>query len=354
MSTTNIFIDTITAQQILLFDKLGQLLGKGLKVALLDFPNHNNVGDNAIWLGEKVALEKIGVNVVYQCDIYSFSESALRRRLGKGGVVLLHGGGNLGSVWPEHQMFRERIIELLPDMKIIQLPQSVHFDDDLHKSRFGKIARAHKDLHILVRDHASLQILKQLDLKVDLCPDMAFALGPVNGSNKPVVDLVWLARSDHESVGQKNEVMNVTTEKLDWLYGGPGRFYSKFIMKFTVRLRRIVQKSFQRSKFLRDYAGSLNSAFFDILARSRFNRGIRILCRGKVVATDRLHGHILSTLLGKPQLLFDNHYRKIGNYLDCFTRSQEAIFYTVDDKSKFASNVAKALDIAKMKGSYVE
>jgi exopolysaccharide biosynthesis predicted pyruvyltransferase EpsI len=352
MSTTNIFIDTIKAQQILLFERLGQFLSKGSKVALLDFPNHNNVGDNAIWLGEKVALKKIGVNVVYQCDIYSFSESALRRRLGKGGTVLLHGGGNLGSVWPEHQMFRERIIGLLPDMKIIQLPQSVHFDDAVDKSRFGKVARAHKGLHILVRDRASLQILEQLDLKVELCPDMAFALGPVNGSNKPVVDLVWLARSDHESVGKKNDVKNVTTEKLDWLYGEPGRFYSKFIMKFTVRVRRIVQKAFQRSEFLRDNAGSLNSAFFDTLAKSRFNRGIRILCRGKIVATDRLHGHILSTLLGKPQLLFDNHYRKIGNYLDCFTLPQEAIFYAVDDKSNLETNVAKALDIAKLKRTY--
>ncbi|MBL7858470.1 MAG: polysaccharide pyruvyl transferase family protein [Cyclobacteriaceae bacterium] len=349
MSAINIFSDTIKAQQRLLFDRLGQLLSKGSKVALLDFPNHNNVGDNAIWLGEKVALEKIGVNVVYQCDLYSFSENVLRRRLGKDGVVLLHGGGNLGSVWPEHQMFREKIIELFPNMRIIQLPQSVHFDDDIHKMRFGEIARAHQDFHILVRDNASLQILKQLDLKVELCPDMAFALGHVPESNKPVVDVVWLARTDHESVGQHQEEMSFTTEKLDWLYGEPGRFYSRLIMRFTVRVRRVVQKSYQRSKLLRDYMGDVDSAFFDLLARSRFNRGIRILCRGKVVITDRLHGHILSTLIGKPQVLLDNHYRKIGNYLDCFSSAREAIFYVADGKSDVEPNVAKALDIVQKK-----
>jgi exopolysaccharide biosynthesis predicted pyruvyltransferase EpsI len=347
VSATNIFIDTIKAQQALLFGQLGKLLQNGSKVALLDFPNHNNVGDNAIWLGEKAALRKIGVHVVYQCDLYSFSESALRKRLGKYDIVLLHGGGNLGSVWPEHQLFRERIIQLLPDLKIIQLPQSVHFNDDSDKKRFGEIARAHPDFHILVRDKASLDILKQINLKVELCPDMAFALGPVAQNNKPVVDLIWLARSDHESVGTFYEDLNYTTEKLDWLYGEPGRFYSKLLMRFTVRIRRFVQKTFQRSQFLRDHLGGLNSAFFDLLAWSRFDRGIRILCRGKVVMTDRLHGHILSTLIGKPQVLFDNHYRKIGNYLDCFMLSRHAIFYVQDNQSNITDDVSTALDIVK-------
>jgi exopolysaccharide biosynthesis predicted pyruvyltransferase EpsI len=349
MNAINIFSDTIRAQQTLLLDRLGRLLNKGTKVALLDFPNHNNVGDNAIWLGEKVALRKTGVHVVYQCDLYSFSESALRKRLGKDGVVLLHGGGNLGNVWPEHQMFREKIIQLFPDVKIIQLPQSVHFDNDTSKASFGEIARAHQDFHVLVRDSASLQILKQLDLKVELCPDMALALGPVAENNKPVVDLIWLARTDHESAGQQNQAMKVSVEKLDWLYGEPDRFYSKWLMRFTVRIRRVVQKSYQRSTLLRDYFGGLNSLCFDWLAQSRFNRGIRILCRGKIVMTDRLHGHVLSTLLGKPQVLFDNHYRKIGNYLDCFLLSREGIFYVADSQSNIEDNVSKALEIVQKK-----
>jgi exopolysaccharide biosynthesis predicted pyruvyltransferase EpsI len=344
MNTTNIFIDTIKSQQALLFDCFGLLLTKGSKVALLDFPNHNNVGDNAIWLGEKVALKKNGVDVVYQCDLHSFSESALRKRLGKDGIVLLHGGGNLGSVWPEHQKFRERIIKLFPDKKIVQLPQSVHFDNEEDILQFKEVAKSHQNLHILVRDTASFEILMQLDLSVQLCPDMALALGPVLASGKPVVDVVWLARTDHESASGEQHQLNCTSEKLDWLYGEPGKFYSKWIMRFTVRIRRIVQKSYQRSSLLRDYFGGIHSIFFDALARSRFNRGIRILSRGKVVMTDRLHGHILSTLLGKPQILFDNHYRKIGNYLDCFVSSRDGLFYVPESKSSVKDCIAKALE----------
>lgn len=345
MSRENIFLNNIEEQQKLLYGCLGRLLDKGTRVALLDFPNHNNVGDNAIWLGEKAALKKMGVDIVYQCDIYGFSEKALRKRLGNDGVVLLHGGGNLGSVWPEHQMFRERIIRLFSDLKVIQLPQSVHFDDDSKLEKFGQIARAHKDLHILMRDHASLNTLKKLDLNVELCPDMALAMGPVAQSGKPVVDVVWLSRTDHESAGKKTESFSFKTEKLDWLMGEPGRFYSKFSPKFTVRVRRFVQSVFRNSGLMRDHFWSINAASFDSLAQRRFNRGTRILCRGKIVLTDRLHGHIVSTLLGKPQVLLDNHYRKIGNYIDCFESEQEAIFYIGNHKAHIETKVSKALDM---------
>lgn len=346
MIKTNIYIDTIKEQQKLLFNCLGKILRKDDKVALLDFPNHNNVGDNAIWLGEKAALKKMGVEVVYQCDIYGFSEQAMRKHLGDKGIVLLHGGGNLGSVWPEHQRFREHIIQSLPEMTIIQLPQSVFFDNDTELKSFGNIAREHKKLHILVRDKVSFKMLQELKLNVEFCPDMAFALGEIPQIGSPKVDVVWLSRSDHESAGYHIDDTNFKIEKLDWLQGEPGRYYSKFSPKITVRIRRMVQRIFRKSSFVRNHCWKLNTTFFDALAQRRLNRGVRILSRGKIVVTDRLHGHIISTLLGKPQILFDNHYKKIGNYRDCFEPEHEAIFYDLDDKSNVETNISKAISFS--------
>jgi pyruvyl transferase EpsO len=347
MNNKNIYLNNIKEQQRLLYGCLEQLLSTGSKVALLDFPNHNNVGDNAIWLGEKTALRKMGVEVVYQCDIYTFSEKALRKKLGSGGIVLLHGGGNLGSVWPEHQRFRERMITLLYDMKIIQLPQSVYFDNEKDKQQFGEIARKHQNLNILVRDKVSLDLLKELDLNVELCPDMAFALGSLATIGKPKVDAVWLARTDHESAGNSIENTNLNIEKLDWLMGEPGRYYSKFSPKITVRIRRLVQRIFRNSAFTRNNLWEINANLFDLLAQRRLNRGIRILSRGKIVITDRLHGHIISALLGKPQILFDNHYKKIGNYRACFEPKHDAIFYDPSIKSGIENEISKILAASK-------
>ena len=343
MASDNIFSKSISTQQQLLYKQLSRLLKEDMRVALLDFPNHNNVGDNAIWLGEKVALKNIGVKVVYQCDLFSFSETALRKNLGKNGVILLHGGGNLGTVWPHHQEFRERIIQSFPKFKIIQLPQSASFENDESLAQFKSVAEKHKDVHILVRDRNSYELLRAQGLQVEMCPDMALAIGPVASDIDPVVDLVWLSRTDRESVGTGVGDIKATVEKLDWLFGDPSRPYLNYTMRYSVPIRVLTQKAFKKSKFLRDYAWRLNSSFFDLLARRRFERGVRILGRGKVVITDRLHGHILSTLLGKHQVLLDNSYKKIGNYISCFSPAVKGIFYLGNDPTDLPGETEKAL-----------
>ncbi len=46
----------------------------------------------------------------------------------------------------------------------------------------------------------------------------------------------------------------------------------------------------------------------------RLIRGETLLSSGKVVITDRLHGHILCSLLKIPHVILDNSYRKISNF----------------------------------------
>src|SRR5262245_19519516 len=81
---------------------LGPLVPAGARCVLVDLPAHGNVGDGAIWLGERAYLRRIGASVVHACDAASYSRAELRRHVGDG-VVLLHGGGNLGDLWPLHQ-----------------------------------------------------------------------------------------------------------------------------------------------------------------------------------------------------------------------------------------------------------
>src|SRR4051812_8444228 len=77
---------------------LEPLLQSGTTCALLDFQNHSNVGDSAIWLGESRWLARRGIQISYTCDITTYSRERLASRLG-GGTILLSGGGNLGDFW---------------------------------------------------------------------------------------------------------------------------------------------------------------------------------------------------------------------------------------------------------------
>ncbi len=51
------------------------------------------------------------------------------------------------------------------------------------------------------------------------------------------------------------------------------------------------------------------------VARDRLDRGLSLLSRGRTVVTDRLHAHILATLLGiLSNFVADNSYGKISEF----------------------------------------
>ena len=51
----------------------------------------------------------------------------------------------------------------------------------------------------------------------------------------------------------------------------------------------------------------------------RLKRKYRGRGRGRVVVTDRLHGHILSTLCGLPHVIIDPVNHKITSYMKSWT-----------------------------------
>ena len=59
-------------------------------------------------------------------------------------------------------------------------------------------------------------------------------------------------------------------------------------------------------------------AYYDALAQQRIDRGLRLLGSARFVITDRLHGHILCTLMGIPHAVLDNSYGKIARFARAF------------------------------------
>ena len=154
-----------------LFGCLNPLLPIEPPYALVDVPNHSNVGDSAIFLGELAWLEAIGApRPDYICDIYSYRESDLRERVPHG-TILIHGGGNLGDLWKAQQALREQIVSAFPDHRIVQLPQTIHFQSPAALERAAALFSNHKQLTIVARDRVSF------DLRVGTL-EMSGAAGP--------------------------------------------------------------------------------------------------------------------------------------------------------------------------------
>jgi pyruvyl transferase EpsO len=299
----------------------GDLLPRGTRVALVNFPNHANAGDPALWLGERAALERIGAEVTYTASWASYDPATLRRRLGDG-AVLIHGGANFGDLYPHRQATtRERLLADLPDLRTIQLPQSIHFRDPANRDRVKALCEAHSDLTILAREPQSLAYAKEhFAVPSRLCPDPVFSLGMRDRAAVPRVDVLWLARTDPEASGYALPPTDgLTVESLDWLAPMPDEPEWPPADRLRLEVNQALLPRFEAGSGLAHRLWRLNAATFEPLAERWVDRGCGILARGRVVVTDRLHGHLLSLLQGIPHVVLDNSYGKLRSVYDEWT-----------------------------------
>ncbi len=320
-------------------EALGAVLPRGRPCALLDFPNYANVGDSALWLGEREWLAGAGVSVAYACDIATYSPRALAARVPEG-PILLSGGGNLGDLWPPLQRFRERVIQDFPDRPIVQLPQSIHFRDKANLNRARAVFDGHPALTILVRDDRSLQFARsEFRATSLLCPDMAFALGMLHRPVPPDREVVWLSRTDIEASWPTFFVHDPQVEQADWLEDEPSPILAvnRFLSRRLWRRVPAVESRFHPV-----------SRTYDLLARQRLQRGCRMLSRGHIVITDRLHGHILSLLMGIPHVVLDNNNGKLSSFRETWTKRCELTVWAdaPEEALRQAHLMARSFDLS--------
>lgn len=320
-----------------LLQTLDEVIPADRPCALIDYPNHENVGDSAIWAGERQALHRLGRDVAYVADLTAFSARALRRRVGSRGTILLHGGGNLGDLYPHHQRFRERVLRDFGSNAVVIMPQTVSFEstDGLAALKSGL---QHPNLVVLLRDRQSLELARsEFDLPCHLAADSAVNL-ETSYDEDTRISILWLSRTDDESA--------TMTRSSDQLASRPGVRIADWVGKRssaipTVALREATLIGGGLASFLpvaaRRTNGFLERAY-DNLAATRVAYGERLLASADVVVTDRLHAHILAMLVGRPHVLINDRYDKVGRFYRTWSSDHPSV--------KFADNPQDAWDRA--------
>jgi exopolysaccharide biosynthesis predicted pyruvyltransferase EpsI len=311
-------LDEVRAESL---NVLGNLLRGQRKVALLDFPNHQNVGDSMIWLGEEQYLRDLHMRVAYVADVQRYSPELLNKRVPTG-PILLHGGGNFGDLWPEFQDFREQVVRDFPERQIIQLPQSIQFRDTQAAARANGVFGGHRGFHLLVRDLESFEKAQRLlpDVAVRFSHDSALGWRPPVGERlRGRTRLVVLARQDHEKglgiAELARSSLRADDVVIDWgLSGYPA--VSWRLARMPLGLAR-VWPWLKRSSLFYPVVRSAYKRLANLNGRA----GIRLFQTARGVATDRLHAHVLAVLLGLPHVIADNSYGKIGGVLRATTSS---------------------------------
>ena len=144
---------------------------------LLDLPYHCNLGDTLIWQGEKDYLSTLPYRCLYRTSCGGNVAKAFKK-ISKETIILLHGRGNFGDLWPLHNAFRKKAHEMFPHQKTIILPQSVYYKSQGKLEEDADFYMRYPNVTICARDRVSFEILTQYfpnNPKL-LVPDMAFCM----------------------------------------------------------------------------------------------------------------------------------------------------------------------------------
>jgi len=335
-----------TGDDVALIDRLrtevteavDQAVPRDAPVALVNFPNHSNAGDPALWLAATKVLDALGRRVAYAASWSSYDPGALRAAA-PDGPILLNAGGNLGDVYQRQQGTRERVLADFPGRPVVQLPQSLWFREHDNLDRFAELVQQHGAFHLMVRDQVSFDTATAaFDAPVELVPDLVFAHGPLE---RPAVapelrtPVLWLARHDPEMPDEPAVETPVGVQRVDWLLPLDGEPAPPPSFRLARRAFGTLGGDQPVTSATR---ARLLARTFSPLGRHWMDRGRAALARGDVVVTDRLHGHVFCILMGIPHVVTDNRNGKVRALWETTTHAATS--------AQWADSPSDALDVA--------
>lgn len=269
-------------------------------IIYLQTPLHGNVGDLAIaeatlqWLHCNIPDVKI-YEMVYG-ELTLLHKLMLALAIKKKNLIILHGGGNLGTWYPAEENYREYIIKKFKNNSIVVFPQSVFFDDKAEEKNYeiGKVYAEHKDLLVCVRDKISLEIAKKyLNCNIKLYPDIVLNYkfdNKVDSNNSNSV--LFCLRNDRErnlSDELRDDIVNLIKDE----FGLDIKLYDTHIgHHVTLKTRKSTV-----DEMLLQYSNS------------------------SLVVTDRFHGGIFAYITGTPCIVLEPKDHKVKGGFEWLTRS---------------------------------
>lgn len=271
----------------------------------LDLPYHPNIGDTLIWEGTEQFITSNHLKCLYRHSKYTYHY----KKIPKDVTILLHGGGNFGDVWREHQEHRLKVINEYPNNPIIILPQTVYYSNHSFMLSDAQIMSHHSKLTICARDKVSYEALKKFfpTNQILMLPDMAFCIPPekLNQYTTSTItnNKLLIKRTDKElsSFDLTSLKLNeYETDIRDW----PSMEKQPIYMKLFHKLCSACHKIGTFTYFITDtYAQH-------VIRPNLIRTGVQFIYPYKEIYTTRLHVAILATLLHKPYVFLDNSYGK--------------------------------------------
>lgn len=270
------------------------------RMFLIGTPWHGNIGDQALVIAEKYIINKIKSNyklieipsVVYNSIWMNFGDL----KINKNDIIFLQGGGNLGTLYINEEIFHRNIVEKYPNNKIIIMPMSIFF----HSNEFGekelrksaRIYNNHKDFTIISRDEVSYNFAKKHFNSVNniLAPDSVTSLEDmVDFCDVKRNGICFFLRKDIEKIVNDDSINKI----------------KDFLNKNKINY--ILSDTADNNSYRTDKARKKI-----IFSRWKYAQSSRL------VITDRYHGVIFAVITHTPVIVFKSFDTKISSGVKWF------------------------------------
>ncbi|CAH1203794.1 polysaccharide pyruvyl transferase family protein [Paenibacillus sp. JJ-223] len=273
------------------------------KIFYLDYPVYSNGGDLLIMKGALAFFKSNDIQVTDSYSVHDFHEDV---RIPEDHIIVMSGGGNFGDLYDSHQRLRELVVQKYPRNKIVILPQTIFYKDVANLQKTAELFNRHSNLYVYTRDESSYKLATTYFTRahVGLLPDMAHQLWKIQTPVTAKKAKLNFLRTDIETNAEQSDIV-VQGDTVDW-----ASLYNRYEKKMIFLMANALRK--RKARKLMQFAWNVYS---DYLVR----KAVRLFAQYEMIHTSRLHGHILSCLMAKPNILIDNSYGKNSGYYQLWT-----------------------------------
>lgn len=251
---------------------------------LMGTPFHTNIGDRAIAHAEIDFIASLGD--ARRIIEVPFGEDISQLDIRESDVIVLHGGGNFGDIWPDEEEYRQHVVARYSQKKIVLMPQTMFFANEESLRKSVDVYSRCTDLTLIARENVSYEMMKRNFTKnsVELLPDIVLSLKPTRPFiRKKRSYALFAIRRDIEKtipdsyVHRAEDVLRYEAGIDDFIYSD---------MHCDER-----EAMMNSHKFITEYK-------------------INQFKGAKIVVTDRLHGMVFAAITGTPCLVFGSKTQK--------------------------------------------
>ena len=318
-------------KKLLLFKKYSFILDElkrnteNKRIILIGTSIYGNIGDQAISIAEVEFLKQNFSDyllIEIPVSFYYYYYKSINRLINVDDIICLNGGGFLGTLWPEGQNTALRVIENCKN-NIIFFPQTVYYEPSKSHliEKHKEIYKKHRNVTMFVRDKKSYSFFleHQFEFKnIFLIPDIVTYLNFNHLKQKSKTKLTTIMREDKEKISNELDVDNL--------------------------LRAIKSTNNNYNIFHTDSVINKNIHFNN--RDKELIKFLETICDSDLIITDRLHGLILSAIMGIPVISIDNLSKKVYGTYQWFQNSKY-VFYYEDSLS-----IEKVLDVISNRDNY--